>query len=87
MIFSAQAVNIAHTVKRASAGALHVVIAGTKKEAYYLASDLDNFLLEENLFYFPASAEKSEYKKLSKVCNFTKPKNIDWEMQKCEQAV
>jgi transcription-repair coupling factor (superfamily II helicase) len=63
MIFSAQAVNIANTVKRASAGALHVVIAGTKKEAYYLASDLDNFLLEENLFYFPASAEKSEYKK------------------------
>ncbi len=63
MILSAQAVYIANTVKRAPKGALHVVIADTKKQAYYLASDLDNFLLEENLFYFPATAEKSEYKK------------------------
>ncbi|MBR5018076.1 MAG: transcription-repair coupling factor [Bacteroidales bacterium] len=50
-------------MKRASQGALHVVIADTKKQAYFLASDLDNFLCEENLFYFPSSAEKSEYKK------------------------
>ena len=63
MIVSAQAVNIANAVKRACEGALHVVIADTKKEAYYLASDLDNFLVEDNLFYFPASSEKSEYKK------------------------
>ena len=63
MIVSAQAVNIANAVKRACEGALHVVIADTKKEAYYLASDLDNFLVEENLFYFPASSEKSEYKR------------------------
>ena len=63
MILSAQAVYIAHAVKRASQGALHVVIADTKKQAYFLASDLDNFLCEENLFYFPSSAEKSEYKK------------------------
>ena len=63
MILSAQAVYIANAVKRASQGALHVVIADTKKQAYFLASDLDNFLCEENLFYFPSSAEKSEYKK------------------------
>ena len=63
MILSAQAVYIAQVVKRASQGALHVVIADTKKQAYFLASDLDNFLCEENLFYFPSSAEKSEYKK------------------------
>ena len=63
MILSAQAVYIAQAVKRASQGALHVVIADTKKQAYFLASDLDNFLCEENLFYFPSSAEKSEYKK------------------------
>ncbi len=63
MICSPKAVYIAHAVKRASEGALHVVIADTKKQAYYIASDLDNFLCEENLFYFPSSSEKSEYKK------------------------
>ena len=63
MIVSAQAVYIANAVKRAPVGALHVVIADTKKEAYYLASDLDNFFLQENLFFFPATTEKSEYKK------------------------
>ena len=63
MILSAQAVYIANAVKRAPEGALHIVIADTKKQAYFLASDLDNFLCEENLFYFPSSAEKSEYKK------------------------
>ncbi len=63
MICSPKAVYIAHAVKRAPEGALHVVIADTKKQAYYLASDLDNFLCEENLFYFPSSSEKSEYKK------------------------
>ena len=62
MIVSAQAVYIANVVKRAPQGALHVVIADTKKEAYYLASDLDNFFLQENLFYFPTTSEKSEYK-------------------------
>ena len=63
MILSAQAVNIANNVKRSSEGALHVVIADNKKDAYFLASDLDNFFLEENLFFFPATSEKSEYKK------------------------
>ena len=63
MILSAQAVYIANNVKRASEGALHVVIADNKKDAYFLASDLDNFFLEENLFFFPATSEKSEYKK------------------------
>ena len=63
MICSAKAVYIANAVKRAREGALHVVIADNKKTAYYLASDLDNFFLEENLFYFPSSSEKSEYKK------------------------
>ena len=63
MILSAKAVSIAHTVKRAPQGALHVVIADDKKRAYYLSSDLDNFFPEENLFFFPATSEKSEYKK------------------------
>ena len=63
MIVSSKAVYIANALKRAQQGALHVVIVDTKKLAYYLVSDLDNFLPEENLFYFPASTEKSEYKK------------------------
>ena len=63
MILSAQAVYIANAVKRAPQGALHVVIADDKKRAYYLSSDLDNFFPEENLFFFPATSEKSEYKK------------------------
>ena len=62
MIISSQAVYIANAVKRAPTGALHVVIADTKKQAYYLASDLDNFFLQDNLFYFPNTTEKSEYK-------------------------
>ena len=63
MISSSQAVYIANAVKRAPQGALHVVIADDKKRAYYLSSDLDNFFREENLFFFPATSEKSEYKK------------------------
>ena len=63
MILSSQAVHIANSVKRAVQGALHLVIADNKKQAYFLASDLDNFFREENLFFFPATSEKSEYKK------------------------
>ena len=62
-MISSQAVYIANAVKRAEKGALHLVIADNKKEAYFLASDLDNFFREENLFFFPATSEKSEYKK------------------------
>ncbi len=63
MILSAQAIYIANAVKRAAQGALHLVITDNKKEAYFLASDLDNFFREENLYFFPATSEKSEYKK------------------------
>ena len=63
MTLSAKAVYIANAVKRAAEGALHVVITDNKKLAYYLASDLDNFFCQENLFYYPSAAEKSEYKK------------------------
>lgn len=60
---SANAVSIANTVKGADSGALNIVILDSKKDAYFLASDLDNFFSEENLFFLPASSEKSEYKK------------------------
>ena len=86
MILSSKAVLIANAVKRAAQGALHLVIAENKKEAYYLASDLDNFFCEENLFFFPATSEKSEYKKntallqrtatLSALTRWTSPVNM-----------
>ena len=60
---SANAVLIASTVKGADNGALNIVLLGNKKDAYYMVSDLDNFFPEENLFFFPASSEKSEFKK------------------------
>lgn len=60
---SANAVKIANTVKGADDGALNIVLLDNKKEAYYMASDLDNFFLEENLFFFPSTSEKNEYKK------------------------
>ncbi len=60
---SANAVKIANTVKGADDGALNIVLLDNKKEAYYMASDLDNFFLEENLFFFPSISEKNEYKK------------------------
>ena len=63
MNLSAKAVYIANAVKRSEKGALHIVIADDKKQAYYISSDLDNFFSEENLFFFPATSEKSEYKK------------------------
>jgi len=62
-MISDKAVYIANSVKRATQGALHLVICDNKKEAYYMVSDLDNFFREENLFFFPATSEKSEYKK------------------------
>ena len=62
-MISDKAVYIANAVKRATQGALHLVICDNKKEAYYMVSDLDNFFREENLFFFPATSEKSEYKK------------------------
>ena len=63
MTYSSKAVYMANAVKRSPVGALHVIIADDKKTAYYLVSDLDNFFREENLFFFPATSEKSEYKK------------------------
>ncbi|MCR5709820.1 MAG: transcription-repair coupling factor [Bacteroidales bacterium] len=63
MIASSKAVYIANAIKRSREGALHLIIADDKKTAYYLVSDLDNFFLEENLFFFPATTGQSEYKK------------------------
>lgn len=60
---SAAAVSITNTIKGADSGALNIVILDSKKEAYFLSSDLDNFFPEDNLFFFPAMSEKNEYKR------------------------
>lgn len=60
---SANAVYVANTIKGSDTGALNVVLLDDKKRAYFFVSDLDNFFPEENLFFFPATSEKSEYKK------------------------
>lgn len=60
MILSAEAVRLGKTIKE---NRLYLLLTDTKKEAYYLTSDLANFFSENNLFFFPAVNEKSEYKK------------------------
>lgn len=60
---SAFAVHLANVIKANDEEVLHLVIAEDKKQAYFIVSDLDNFLLEENLYFFPATSEKSEYKR------------------------
>lgn len=60
MILSAEAIRLGRTI---SDNRLYLLLADTRKEAYYLASDLDNFYSEDSLYFFPATSEKSEYKK------------------------
>lgn len=59
---SANAVYIANCIKGADNGALNIVVLDSKREAYYMVSDLDNFFTEENLYFLPSTSEKSEYK-------------------------
>ncbi len=60
MILSAEAVRLGKEIQD---NRLYLLLTDTRKEAYYLASDLDNFFSEDKLFFFPATSEKSEYKK------------------------
>lgn len=60
MILSAEAVRLG---KEINDNRLYLLLTDTRKEAYYLASDLDNFFSEDRLFFFPATSEKSEYKR------------------------
>ena len=41
---------------------LHILLADSKKSAYFLSSDLYNFFSDDSLFLFPASSDKSEIK-------------------------
>ncbi len=60
MILSAEAVRLKKEIKD---NRLYLLLTDTRKEAYYLASDLANFYTEDRLYFFPATSEKSEYKK------------------------
>lgn len=63
MILSAEAVRLAKDIRKSDSRSLYLIITDSKKEAYYMASDLDNFFEEENLYFLPSTNEKSEYKK------------------------
>ena len=59
---SAKAVWIASILKELKSPGLHILLADSKKSAYFLSSDLYNFFDDETVYLFPASSDKSETK-------------------------
>ncbi len=59
---SAKAVWIASTLMALKRPGLHILVADSKKNAYFLSSDLYNFFGDDTVFLFPASTDKSETK-------------------------
>ena len=59
---SAKAVWIASTLMALKRPGLHVLVADSKKSAYFLSSDLYNFFGDDTVYLFPASSDKSETK-------------------------
>ena len=59
---SAKAVWIASTLIALKRPGLHVLVAESKKSAYFLSSDLYNFFGDDTVYLFPASSDKSETK-------------------------
>ena len=59
---SAKAVWIASILKKLKRPGLHILLADSKKSAYFLSSDLYNFFDDETVYLFPASSDKSETK-------------------------
>jgi len=57
---SAKAVYIASVVQKIEEPSIHFIIADNKKAAYFITSDLNNFFSQDNIFYFPATENKSE---------------------------
>ncbi len=62
---SAKAVFIASAVNSISSPSLHLVVADSKKTAFFITSDLYNFFTEDTVFYFPESSDRSEFKSAS----------------------
>ena len=59
---SAKAVWIASILKELKRPGLYILLADSKKSAYFLSSDLYNFFDDETVYLFPASSDKSETK-------------------------
>ena len=59
---SAKAVWIASVLSALKRPGLHVLVADSKKSAYFLSSDLYNFFGDDTVYLFPASSDKSETK-------------------------
>ena len=62
---SAKAVYIASVLSRLEKPQTAVILADSKKSAYFITSDLYNFFTEQSIFYFPATEDKSELKTAS----------------------
>lgn len=41
---------------------MHILLADTKKNAYFITNDLFNFFKEQNIFYLPTTQDRSEMK-------------------------
>ena len=62
---SAKAVFIASVLSRIDVPSVHVLLADSKKNAYFMTSDLYNFFGDDCIYYFPSTAEKNETKAAS----------------------
>jgi len=62
---SAKAVYIASVLSKLEKPQTAVILADSKKSAFFITSDLYNFFTEKSIFYFPASEDKSELKTAS----------------------
>ena len=62
---SAKAVYIASVLSSSKDPLCALVIADSKKNAYFITSDLYNFFSEESVFYFPQTTDRNELKTAS----------------------
>jgi transcription-repair coupling factor (superfamily II helicase) len=59
---SAKAVYITSVISLMDAPSVHVVLADTKKNAYFLTNDFYSFFFDECVYYYPSPTDKNELK-------------------------
>lgn len=62
---SAKAVYIASVLSKLEKPQTAVILADSKKSAFFISSDLYNFFTEQSIFFFPSTAEKNDLKTAS----------------------
>lgn len=60
--YSAKAVFITSVITQIGVPSVHIILADTKKSAYFITNDLFNFFKEENIYYLPTTQDRSELK-------------------------